>query len=210
MAGKRTFVTVLVLAVLVAVAFFAWQSHVANYDKDHGNVSGDMPEAIRIPGGVLEVATLKKGRAFNLDRPIILGPIKIPYCPEKARVELTAHFTYRVALAKTFPARIENGKLKVQVPKLEPSLPVAWNTGTLRTQIDKCWFLPGRNTTDILVRDISRRLATEASSPAYIGFAENNGARETVREFVRTWLLKQQDYTRLPSDIPIEVTFGGQ
>lgn len=205
---RRTFLAVLFGALLIAGAFVAWRSYVSKFEKDHANVSGDMPEVIRIPGGMLEVATIKKGRSFPLERPIVLGPIQVPYCPEIARIDVTASFTYRMALAKTFPATIENGKLKVQVPKLVPALPVAFDTATKRTDLDKCWFVPGRNTMEILDRDISRRLASEAYSPTFIAYAENNGARETVREFVRTWLMKQQDYTALPPDIPIEVAFG--
>lgn len=205
---RRSLGTVfLVLAVLVgAITFYRFWN--PNRDtKSDGVPNEDIPEVIRIKGGMLEIATLKKGEVYYLDRRIVLGPVVVPFCPEKARVELIAYYTYRVPLADTFPARYASGKLEVRAPRPKALFPVGFDTSTLQKQIDKCWLVPGQNSMGDLEKNISERLKRDALKPAYIAFAENNGARETVREFVRTWLMTQTEYADLPRDLPIEVTF---
>ena len=58
-----------------------------------------------------------------------------------------------------------------------------------------------------LERDISRRLAADARSPAYLRLAQSQGAETTVAEFVRKWLVQPHGWTA-PEGLKIEVHIG--
>lgn len=197
------------IALLLAGLIVAYGYFRARDLKSDGPLGG-MPEIVRIPGGMLEVATIRKRETEKLERPISYGPIKLSFCPEKARIEFTAYYTYRLPLAKVFDAKINGGKLTVSVPRPQASLPVAFDTKTLLKQLDACWIIPGQNSMEDIELDLSRRLERKARDPAYVAFAQNNGARQTVREFVKKWLLSQTEYEKLPRDMPIEIVFNGE
>jgi len=108
---------------------------------------------------------------------------------------------------------MKNGHLYVTAPALEPALPVAFDTSRLKTTLDRCRFVPSMNTQNTLLQSISHQLEIDALEPHRKAFVIDHGplggARDTVQEFARKWLLSQRGYDISPNT-PIEVTFRGE
>jgi hypothetical protein len=210
---------ILVVVAVIAIAAFGYSwwaqsSIIGKKGEDEGNfASNDFPVIIRTAGGFLEAATIRHRRTFNLTNVFTFLGKKVPICKEKASVTVDTYITYRVRLAKRWAAELENGQLYVTAPRLEPSLPVAFDTSTFSAEIDKCALAPGLDSQNDLMRSISARLKKDAFDPERIAYAMDNGlkggARETVREYVQKWLVRQKGYN-IPPDTPIEVSFEGE
>jgi hypothetical protein len=179
-----------------------WRRPEPNGEGSHGS---DVPVVIRTSGGMLEVATVRHRRNFNLTNVLTVAGLRIPFCKATASYTLDVALTYRVRLARDWSALYRDKRLEITAPRLEPSLPVAFDTTRMRTALQECPFMPP-GTQAQLLRLISGQLEKDAEGPAYLQLAENGGARETVREFVRKWLVSQKAYD-IPTDIPIDVTF---
>ena len=151
------------------------------------------------------MATLKHRRTFNLTQVLFVAGIKVPFCRATASYTVDTHITYRVRLAKDWAAPYRNQRLELTAPRLEPALPVAFDTSTLQATMQKCPMLSDRIKDDLLQR-ISGKLAEDAQDPRIVDLARNGGARDTVREFAQKWLLSQKDY-EIPADTPIDVKF---
>jgi hypothetical protein len=197
------------LMIFVFIAIFGLIYFQTSTDEVKRDSAADLPEVIRVPGGLLEVATLTRTETFELERPTKIVIWKTDLCGENAKVELRSYTTYRIKLAAPWEGRVRNGTLYVETPPLEPSLPVAYDTRTFRKEISKCWLVPNRGTMADLEKDVSKRLEVRAQSAAYKKFAEDNGAIDTIEEFVEKWLTTQSEYESLPDDIPVHVTIAG-
>ena len=173
-----------------------------------GPASNDMPVVVRTNGGLLEVATVKHRRTFSLPNAMVIFGQKVPFCKETATYTVDANFTYRVRLARRWRGEVDHGALYITAPKLEPAIPVAFDTANLASSLDACRLFPNMDTKDELLRSISTSLADEARSSKYIDFVRDH-ARATVREFVGKWMLSQRDYN-LPQGTRIEVAFADE
>lgn len=171
--------------------------------------SNDIPVVIRTNGGLLEVATIRHRRAFDLTNAFTVLGYKIPFCKETATYTVDAAITYRVRLAKRWIGDYTDGTLHLSVPPPEPSLPVAFDTSRLRATLDACRLAPSLNTKDDLLRSISGKLANDAKGPGYMKIARGVEARATIEEFASKWLLGQKRYD-LPNGTPIEVIFNDE
>ncbi|MBA4013244.1 MAG: hypothetical protein C0481_15365 [Phenylobacterium sp.] len=200
--------SVLALLVVVLAAFAAYQFLPHPKASMEGPVVNDIPVVIRTNGGMLEVAKVKHRRTFNLTEVATFAGFEVPFCTATASYTFDAHTTYRVKLAKDWAASYRNQRLQVTAPRLEPALPVAFDTARLKATLEKCPFMPG-GTQEALLRSIGGKLAKDASNPAYLDLARNGGARETVREFAQKWLINQKTYN-IPPNTPIDVMFADE
>jgi len=180
--------------------------------EDSGDVaSNDFPVVLRTNGGLLEVATLKHRRSFNLTNAITLLGYPVPFCKETASYTTDTYITYRVRLAKRWEAEYRNRHLYVTTPPVEPALPVAFDTSRLKASLNSCRFVPSLNTQAELLRSISGRLKKDALDPQRIAYVKDHGkggsARDTVREFVQKWMVSQRGYD-IPQNAVIDVAFA--
>lgn len=198
---------------LLAAAFVAaWNlmpSLFGGQEVSRDAVLESFPVVIRTNGGMLEVATVRYRKRYNLKNIATVMGMRLPFCPEEAAVTVDPHITYRVRLARRWQAQYENGTLYVTAPSLEPALPVAFETGNIENSLDKCWIMPSMDTQHDLLKSLSGTLAKEAQAPSRLTFARDNGARDTVKEFVQKWLVTQKGYD-LPPNTPIDVAFAGE
>jgi hypothetical protein len=225
----------LVFVVLIIGLAIGAQRLWTRYNPDPGgDFSG--PKVFRTNGGLLEVATVKYHRTFNLTQMHVILGLPVPFCKQSASYTVDTYITYRVRLAKYWSASYKNprrdawaarkwwrpdtwlreggstalppARLRVSAPRLEPSLPVAFDTSTLRSHAQKCFWMPDLNTQDDLLMHMSAELERDARSPYFINFARNHGAQDTVREFVQKWSWKGS--FDVPAGTPIDVTFDDQ
>ncbi len=171
--------------------------------------SNDIPVVIRTNGGLLEVATVKHRRSFDLTKSATILGYKLPFCKETATYVVDAFITYRVRLAKRWTGDYTDGTLHLIAPPPEPAIPVAFDTSRLRATLDACRFAPSLGAKDDLLRSISGKLARDARGAAYMKFARGEDSRKTIIEFAQKWMLSQKRYD-LPKNTPIEVMFSDE
>lgn len=207
------FGVIVVLLLLLVVALLGSDYGNLVGSEDAGEASSaevDFPVVVAVKGGMLEVAQVKGRRSFPKSTdPVVLGK-SIPFCREKASWTVPYAITYRLKLEERWTLRYRNGTLFAQVPELEPALPVAIDTTRLEDGAEEsCWFVPDLGTRDRALRSIGPDLARVAKEDRTKRFARER-ARQTVREFLRTWTLNQGDYDRVAPDADIRVIFPGE
>jgi hypothetical protein len=192
------------LAVLLIGSLTIWLF--AKPEIPDPTLPGDIPVVIRTNGGLLEVASVRHRRSFDLAKDMTFLGFPMPFCRETARYAVDAVITYRVKLATRWAGEIENGRLLLTVPPPRPAIPVAFDTSRLTDALDACRFAPSMNTKSDLLKSISGKLAADAIGPRYVALARDP-ARKTVQEFAQKWLLSQSHYRNLNRGIPIDVSF---
>ena len=86
---------------------------------------------------------------------------------------------------------------------------MAVDLAKMEKDVGGTWFLVPFNEVDdlnALEREITRKLAEKAASPAYLQLQREH-ARKTVTEFVEKWLVTQQAW-KAAENPRIEVVFG--
>lgn len=213
---KNLQIFVLVIILLGGLAFVNMESLFPDFFgsknilEQNGAADIDFPVVLRTKGGMLEVASVKGQRNFRKSTdPAVLGK-SFSYCRERASWTAPYKITYRVRLEKRWNLRYYKGQLIARVPELEPSLPVAIDTARTKPGAqESCWFIPNLGTRDKAFAEISPKLKKLANSASTKNFARE-AARETIKEFIRTWAFDQTNYPDLPPDAPIRVIFPGE
>ena len=216
MRGFKDLILIALTLVVVALAFPNLKDFIPSLfgrkDVPEEGIPADLegPIVARIKGGMLEVATYSGVRNFpKATDPKVLGRA-FPYCRERASWSAPFKITYRMRLQSKWNLRYSHGKIIAQVPEMEPSLPVAFDSERLsKGAQESCWFIPDQGTREQALRSITPKLKSLALNSATKNAARES-ARKTVREFLRTWALNQRDYPNLPADAPISVLFPGE
>ena len=160
------------------------------------STQADAPQQVivmRTPGGWLEVATLGVTERFTRrDHKQLWG---VDLGETVSDVALRATYRYRLPLAARWPVRVDGQAVEVDAPALQPALPVAFDTASLRKHTRSGWarFNKHENLA-ALERGLSAALQTRAQSEAYRAWV-TEPARRTVAEYTRTWLLRSGDWS---------------
>jgi hypothetical protein len=159
-----------------------------------GEVRSAAPEemlVMRTRGGLLEVSRIHATE--NFDTKFVHTVLGIAVGETVPRIRVPAVYRYHIELAPEWNVLRTEAAFTVIAPPVRPSLPVAVDLGRMQKDASGTWvLLPFTKTDDlnVLEREISARLARKASIPAYIQL-QREAARQTVREFVRKWLVTQ-------------------
>jgi hypothetical protein len=118
-------------------------------------------------------------------------------------------YRYHIEMAKEWPIYINGKTAVVRTPDVRPSIPAAIDTSKMEKYTENGWarFNKDENL-DVLERSITPELATRANNPAIRQLAIDAG-RQTVREFVTNWLLKEQGWKR-DAESKVVVLFPGE
>lgn len=167
----------------------------------------EVPVIMRTPGGLLEVATVRAQERFTRsDTRDFWG---LPLGTTVSHIEVPALYRYHIELARDWHLLISGRTAYVRSPALEPSLPVAFDTGAMRKYTRSGWArFDKQENLDALERTLTRELDARANSDRYRRLA-TEAARQTVREFVTRWLLKEQHWKR-DSAYTVVVSFPGE
>ena len=168
-------------------------------------VPGDAPIVFKAPeGGLLEVATLRSpSETFERTDPLTFWGIDLG--STVSRVSVAAVFRYHVPLApRGWHIKRIDGQFHVIVPAVRPSLPVAIDTSTLRKYTEAGWLrFNASDNLAALEQSLTAELGKRATTPSYIE-QQRAKARETVREFVTDWLIKQERWKDVkPSQVRV-------
>ncbi|MEO8022797.1 hypothetical protein [Polaromonas sp.] len=198
-----------ILLMLVLAAWAAW--HVYSSGKDtriETTVSApEVPVVIRTEGGLLEVATVMAQERFTRSDTREFWGIHLG--TTVSHIQAPVHYRYHIELAREWRVVIRDKTCIVQAPAIKPSLPVAFDTSAMQMYTQNGWArLNKHDNLAALARSMTPELEKRAQSPAYRQLV-TEPARQTVREFVMQWLIKEQKWSRDPA-YTVEVLFPGE
>lgn len=197
------------LVMLLAIAGGAWYLSSQQNAKVETNVIAEgLPVVMRTPGGLLDVATINAHE--YLTRSDIKKVAGIDLGTTVSDIHVSAYYRYQIELAREWSMVIKGKTCIVIAPPIKPSLPVAFDTTTMKKSTESGWarFNKNKNLTD-LERLITPELSKRAVAPGYLQMA-TEPARQTVKEFVIKWLIKEQQWKRDDPDYIIKVVFQGE
>jgi hypothetical protein len=170
-------------------------------------VAPEVPVVMRTTGGLLEVATVKATERFTrADTKEFWG---IPLGTTVSQIQVPVIYRYHIQMAREWPLTVRDKTCIVQAGALEPSLPVAFDSALMEKYSRSGWarFDKDQNLAT-LERSLTPELQLRARSNQYRQLA-TEAARETVAEFVTTWLLKEQAWAR-DAQHKVVVVFPGE
>ncbi|MEO7853438.1 MAG: hypothetical protein ABIR94_14470 [Rubrivivax sp.] len=165
------------------------------------------PVVMRTAGGRLEVATVSVLERFTrTDTQQFWG---IDLGTTISQVQAPVVYRYHIDMATEWPMTIVGKTCIVRAGAVKPTLPVAFDTAATQKFTASGWarFNKTENLQQ-LERSMSTEMGTRAGSGRYLSLARDAG-RETVAEFVTTWLLQQQGWRR-DAEHRVIVLFPGE
>ena len=167
----------------------------------------DEIQVMRTPGGMLVVSRIRAPERFDASQHHRFWGV--PLGQTISQIQVPAVFTYQIELAPEWKVTVRDKTFLVIAPVVKPQLPVAMDTSRLSQFSAGLWSpLTGTAQREALLKGLSGALATRAASPSYIEF-QREAARETVTEFVRTWLQTQERWKHA-RDLSIKVLFADE
>ncbi|MDB5873582.1 MAG: hypothetical protein JWQ07_3024 [Ramlibacter sp.] len=199
------------LLLACAVGLSGWliyERFVGSWSATETSVAASgIPVVMRSAGGLLEIATVTVYERFKrTDTKEFWG---IPLGTTVSIIQVPVTYRYHIEMAKEWPILINGKTAVVRAAEVKPSLPAAIDTAKMEKYSQNGWarFNKDENL-ELLERSISPELQTRANNAAIRQLAVDAG-RQTVREFVTSWLLKEQGWKRDP-EFKVVVLFPGE
>ncbi len=142
-------------------------------------------------GDVLELATRRCNETFTRTDSRAIAWDWIPLGTTFSKVEVPATFRYHLRLSEPWRLTTKDGVCTVLAPPIRPSLPVAIETDKMQKYTESGWARFDKDENLIqLERSISPALDSRAVDPAHMKLVREQ-CRQSVGEFVKTWLIKE-------------------
>ena len=157
--------------------------------------SDRLPEIIPTHGGLLVIARIKGYETFTRTdaEPVRLmfNLIQIPLGITVSEIRTAALYQYQIQLEEKWPIRCAAMRCVVRTAPVELATPVAIYSGETVRKTESGWgrFDKAQNL-QALEKELSARLEERGMQPRNRDLGLRDG-RETVREFVGTWLRKE-------------------
>ncbi len=159
-----------------------------------------IPKILRTPGGTFEIVALEVNEIFTLKDPSFLRGTT------KSEVRVPAIFRFHIEMAKEWPISSDGKVITVRTSAVKPTLPVAIKTNEMELSTKSGWArFDKHENLAVLQKSISSELDSRANSARIRELAMTHG-RETVKEFVKTWMIKEKQFPPT-SDMQIRVIF---
>lgn len=198
----------LIVVVAALMAWAGWHFYPATTTRIETTVvAPEVPIVIRTEGGLLEVATVIAQERFTRSDTREFWGIHLG--TTVSQIQAPVHYRYHIALAKEWHVVIRGKTCIVQAPAIKPSLPVAFDTSAMQMYTHNGWArLNKQDNLAALAQSMTPELEKRALSAGYQQLVVEP-ARQTVREFVMQWLIKEQKWSREPG-YTVEVLFPGE
>lgn len=192
----KTILAIVIASSVLMNTFFAYRTWFAPSSTKTSNSTGNAV-VMRTPGGLLEVSRITAEERFDSTTShTVLG---VPMGKTIAQVRVPAVYRYHVPLAKEWSIRISGETLIVVAPPVQPTLPVAINTGKLESFSSGLWSpVTGNSAIGSLQKSITAQLGQKAESQQLI-LMQREAARLTIGEFVQKWVIDQPRWRGLKS-----------
>ncbi|MGV3661940.1 MAG: hypothetical protein ACO1TE_17260 [Prosthecobacter sp.] len=142
-------------------------------------------------GDVLELATLDMEEAITrFDTRTLFDTFYLGTTESEIRAMVV--YRYHLKLSDGWQLHVENGRCVVIAPAIRPSLPPAIRTDTVEKKSEAGWmrFNAAQNLVD-LEKGMTGILERRAAAPSKIRHVRE-ASRQSVAQFVRQWILKEQ------------------
>ena len=204
---RTTGAALLAAGVVAAAGWLAYARFFAAPDVQTSVLSSGLPVVMRSPGGLLEIATVTVHERFRRSDTREFWGISLGTTVSIIQVPVT--YRYHIEMAREWPIHLHGKTAVVRAAEVKPSLPVAIDTARMEKYTQSGWarFNKDENL-ELLQQSITPELRTRAATPALQQLATDAG-RQTVREFVTTWLLREQGWKRDPAH-KVLVLFPGE
>ncbi len=153
-----------------------------------------IPEIEGAGGGRLELASAKTTEIFTRtdERKVLWDWVSLGTTVSEIRVPVT--YRYHLRLGDAWRIEVRDGLCYVYAPAVQPTLPPAIHTDGVEKRLDADWLrFDAADQLITLERSITPRLETYAADPKHLGLVRGE-SRRTVAEFVRTWLLREDQW----------------
>jgi hypothetical protein len=196
------------VGVLGLAGWLGYERFVGRWSATDTSVSASgLPVVMRTPGGLLEIATVTVHERFKrTDTKEFWG---IPLGTTVSIIQVPVVYRYHIEMAKEWPIQLNGHTAVVRAGEVKPSLPPAIDTSRMEKYTQSGWarFNKDENLA-LLEKSITPELQARAHNAGIRQLAVDAG-RQTVREFVTTWLLKEQGWKR-DADHKVVVLFPGE
>jgi len=153
-----------------------------------------LPELASDGGGRLELATLMVTETFTRsdERRILWDAVSLGKTVSEIKVPVT--YRYFLRLDDAWRVEIDGPICRVWAPAIRPTLPPAIDTARMEKRVDADWLrFDASEQLEALQKTITPRLRTYAADQRRLVLVRDE-ARRTVREFVKTWLLREDQW----------------
>ncbi len=144
-------------------------------------------------GGTLEVSTATSTERFERHKENLIWNF-IPWEPTISEIVVPATYRYHIDLNGKWDISVDEERIIVVAPKIEPSLPVAFDTAGMKKKTLSSWqSLDKQGNLEELEKAITSRLNLRAASPENIKQVREE-SRRSVAMFVKNWLLSAEHW----------------
>ncbi|MCB1061961.1 MAG: DUF4230 domain-containing protein [Verrucomicrobiae bacterium] len=146
-------------------------------------------------GNILEVVTAEATEEFTRKTNVVWFDREVPLGTTVSEISVPATYRYHIDLSGDWSLSAYDGRVTVVAPSLQPSLPVAFDSGRMRKKTKSGWGRwDGNENLGDLERSLTSRLEERAKSPETIDRVREE-ARMSVAGFVRNWLLAREHWS---------------
>lgn len=166
------------------------------FDQQHitHTFEESLPELSSDPGGRLEVAALTMNENLSESNNLTTAWGYLNLGSTVTEIQVPATYRYYLRLHDPWQLDISTNICVVHAPRFHPTLPVAIDTSRMEKKSSAGWarFNAGEQM-DQLEKDLTPTLSLYAADPRHVALVREE-CRKNVAQFVRDWLLKEQQW----------------
>jgi hypothetical protein len=154
----------------------------------------NIPTISRAEGGNLEVATAEAVETFTREDARSIAWDYIPLGVTVSEIKVPVTYRYHLRLRDDWRLDVSNQTCIVYAPRIRPSQPPAIHTDRMEKRSSQGWArFDGRAQMEELEKTITPTLKVLADDPKHLSLVREE-CRQTVAEFVRDWLLREEHW----------------
>jgi len=164
-------------------------------------------------GNILEVATAEATETFTQKSNLKMFNMVLPLGTTVSEISVPATYRYHIDLNDDWFLTTDGQRVMVIAPSVQPSLPVAFDTGRMKKKTKSGWARwDGDESLEALEKSVTGQLSERAQAPETISQVREE-SRVAVAKFVQSWLLKRShwnDRTFTEIAVVFEDELGGE
>jgi hypothetical protein len=165
-----------------------------------------IPEITSAGAGRLELATARQVETFRAEDSLSVFWDKLYLGKTVSEIRVPVTYRYHLELSDPWRLDVSGQTCLVIAPPIRPSTPPAIHTDQMEKRSEAGWArFNAQQQLDSLEKGITPTLSRYARDPRHLALVREQ-CRQTVAEFVRTWLLKE-DHWRTDRFHTIKVVF---
>ena len=146
-------------------------------------------------GGILEVATANTTETFARKSELSFFDHVLPLGTTISEIQIPTVYRYHIDLNDSWQISTQQNKCIVVAPSIRPSLPIAFDTGKMKTKTSSGWARWDKHENlNALEKSLTEKLGKKSFLPKNIDQVRDS-ARLSVAKFVRNWLINQEHWS---------------